>query len=706
MSNLRALCLSLFAALASTSPAQDFDRKVTVRLDAMPASRALRELSAKTGLKLETAGEAGLDVILLRVHDMPLADLMRRIADATACQWTKMRSTYMLTRAAKTVRQQDQADTVRLAVYLRKALDERLPAPQEGLLSKEAVDAALAKLKTSSDAIKQAKGKVPQSLYVEQEKLVSAFSPIQKLFRRLIRTIAPETIAALPANVRVTYSTYPTRLQQALGPKAKDLLRQFIQEENHLIAAFAKMESGDAESLSRSLGRYSPYRVPIVEPCTAELVVMRWTGGVVEIGVSAYDADGFAVEQAGYSLLVEITDPQPLPKPDAWQDASWDVSDRTRALAVLSSQARSVTKVDPIFADPANVDPLSFHAQDLVSQIADALHADVVACLPDWMAGLLEQAVDPTKTKLGDAAKAVKSEIRWDLKDGVLTVTPNFPSIARQDRLDREPMSRVIAKTAKAGIVTLDDVSKYLLEQRDGHSWLEGEWLRRGGFEAHDSPATYAMGATTSGYREVFRFYALLSPAQRSALIAGESIPVINLSSQARNQLAFRLFSRSVQLMPARAVRDMKRYTGANGNPTTLLPNGIPGGATVSLKLETIPGGFIDVDGRVGRFWEAPSIGYVQSMQDRGGFLEPNSGYPLMGNALFYPGAQTHYAFKLSYREGLAEDLHLQDASVDRTPKPVPWRSLPKFVLDEAIKTYDYYRKANAGQKPPPPVPR
>ena len=116
-------------------------------------------------------------------------------------------------------------------------------------------------------------------------------------------------------------------------------------------------------------------------------------------------------------------------------------------------------------------------------------------------------------------------------------------------------------------------------------------------------------------------------------------------------------------------------------------------------------GGFEDVDGAVGRFWDCSGIGYVQWQQDHGEFLDPRMGYPPMSVTKFRPGSITTFTIKLTYFDGVGDEIYLRDMAVDPRFQPVTWRTLPKDYADAAQKAYDLYQKmpAPSVRRNPPP---
>src|SRR5690349_18513079 len=101
------LTLGLFlGCLLTAASAQDLAKKITFACPAAPAKSLLRDLTAATGVPMDAAPTTANDVLVVKVKDVTVDQLMKRIAQAVDGEWRLVGDTYRLERSALTQQRQ------------------------------------------------------------------------------------------------------------------------------------------------------------------------------------------------------------------------------------------------------------------------------------------------------------------------------------------------------------------------------------------------------------------------------------------------------------------------------------------------------------------------------------------------------------------------------------------------------------------------
>src|SRR5687767_9081292 len=96
----------MFAATLAfllVTPGTDLDKKITFTSVAKPAKKLLAEMTAIIGFPLETSPETAEEVFVVHFSDVPVGEVMKRIATAADGEWRKEESCYRLIRPAEEV---------------------------------------------------------------------------------------------------------------------------------------------------------------------------------------------------------------------------------------------------------------------------------------------------------------------------------------------------------------------------------------------------------------------------------------------------------------------------------------------------------------------------------------------------------------------------------------------------------------------------
>src|SRR5437867_707254 len=120
--SLMALVLSILALrhLAEFRQEPDLTKKVSFDHLARPAGRLIPLLAEESGIRLVCSNIVAPDVLLITARDVPLSEVMDKIAYVSGAQWTKIDGGFRLTRDLVLSRAQEHADTLQRAAELRK----------------------------------------------------------------------------------------------------------------------------------------------------------------------------------------------------------------------------------------------------------------------------------------------------------------------------------------------------------------------------------------------------------------------------------------------------------------------------------------------------------------------------------------------------------------------------------------------------------
>src|SRR5687768_2793191 len=117
------MMVTLTLAIFAFAGQQGLDQKVTFTSSAKLVKPMLVELSKKTGVPLLTAQAIENRVLVIRVDDVPLKDLMDRIGDVTFGDWKQEQAGYRLVPSAEKRQKAEDAETERRTALFAKAIE-------------------------------------------------------------------------------------------------------------------------------------------------------------------------------------------------------------------------------------------------------------------------------------------------------------------------------------------------------------------------------------------------------------------------------------------------------------------------------------------------------------------------------------------------------------------------------------------------------
>lgn len=595
----RSLLILGLSILAAASVAN-----VTFQSRAAQVGPLLDALSTANKIKLKAVGPLARQVVLVDVKDQPLDVFMKHLAAVTAGAWTQNGDTYELAESQSLVKADEAADIALRAKGFARSLANQVKAAGGQPTSETDIYRMLADLKSTWDQIQTNPDDPSGSLYEKAQKIQDAL-PVTQFVRKVLVSIPPAELAALPLDTRVVFSTNPNRMQRPLGNIAQRGLAQFAQEFSMLNAAMARFPREQQDMFTGTIGGFLSRGTPskLILACT------RYAGDNVSIEAQVVDQRGGILASNSTNLsgmeFGEEAWTGPVKDPAIKKEVPIDpqidknetvlkISEESKTYYALASRGADGSKgglelvQEPLKSkvmNPEQYDPLSYGISDLLIGAAADKKKPIIALVPD-NAYLYE----------GGAIKA--SQLFKQLEDmSVMTITdkdgwllgrPARPSDARLSRVNRTAYGQLLRTVYQQGRINLGNIAKFSIDQGNNP-----------GYDSFYVQTLYSFfGGFLAGYDlsnwEANRFYGYLGEQGRQQM-AGKVVNFQSLPAEAQRELA-----KLVYKQPAIQIGSFDEIpsTDQNGeatsfnpclDPTERLPNGIPGNTQVRLTLMQDP---------------------------------------------------------------------------------------------------------------------
>ncbi len=654
------------------------------------AKEVLEKLSIAAGVSLETTMATSSDVIMVKVKDCPLPDLLARIASATGNAWKKEPNGYRLVR--------DDAFDKAEAAKERKALAER-------------IEIALAKDPNAGKQAAEVRGPDGVAGFISLDR-----GPAEHAIVSMLQSVGSSNLASLGVGRRQVFATPANRMQAALSPKAIEVARKLIGE---IKQEFEKRQAG-----GQRIRPFTPNDDQGMITGDPSLGLGKLLLAVQRISADLFDAQLIVTDPQGRNLALGnygIVVPPATAGSGLTSSPKFEPSAETKSLAALLNPnaggaggdsvamvAISVAGSDlgggpvvfssgndstaPVPADLRKKltelndnDPATFGLQEAMNGLA--ADSDLVACLPD-------QAIVPLLRSI--ARKAAPALVWTELGQHITAenkgegwlVRPRSMIHTRARRANRLSLSKLLKAASEDGLVRLDDVATFAAAQvkPPTQSDIDGALMKL------FAPGTIAETASSGfgGTWPVLRLFAQLSPAARQTLANGGTIPVSNLGPAAQTALLEDVFHSQdgPMLTAAQPQGPNARRITARSNGQDMMIAGWSGGLS-SERTEFLPGGIdpratlevasrleqavVASDSKTGRrrLLSTTALALSQSGALAGG-SKPEA------YDLYRLATQGNYVFRFRLSPTATLSRTLSDAWTDRNVKPVSYDLLPE----------------------------
>ena len=372
--------------------------------------------------------------------------------------------------------------------------------------------------------------------------------------------------------------------------------------------------------------------------------------------------------------------------------------------------------------DPVANEPLALTMGEVWTQVASTQGKNMVALLPDSLIGGMSRFLrtDHTADQILGAAKST-----WNLdvqENGAwLTVAPKDLVTARDERIDRSAVKKLIDAVVKNGTARLDDIATYA---------TKSPVLSSGSFDVAivrsiDPASAQNMAQVYGENRDMLLMFAGMGSGTRQALDQGKTLAVSSAASNGVSLLADMVFnsrngprveqpnsadrtasstrSSSVPMLSTLPVvgalfqaQNGQNRGGRPGNfggrgnmsqeRTEILPHGVPGGAVVAVQQRT------ETVAKAVR----KDVGLSQVMNSQTMAMEQFRAANPQQNANgqgpqrqtiawdgYVAGNRYLYTFVFTLAPGVTITRSLEDTSFDPNSKPVSANELPQQFLAE-----------------------
>lgn len=597
------LAVALFGAQESA-----LDKRVDFDAVAAPLPRIVESLSARIGHPLRTTPHFEKDIVVVHLKDVRVGDALDRLALTVAGRWEELSDGTRVLAPNDAARNAESAAELRdRRNQIRKALDE-LGNPEQPSTNQNAVFFGMG----------------------------SPSKPFASAVSKIAGMLDANELAGLGTTGRIVFSTTPNRMQRQLPAAALPIVRQFItshnveaqkrikDEEDRAQREGAKTdEQRQAEAMSRQwvealgMGGYDNRVVPadfarvlVIAQSTVGFAAMTGMGDNVDIEVRIYDGEGRVAFRGRQSLrtqdltaLMRIGEPQPQQQVEA-EDTEIEFSPTTKELQSLSPSAfdpntdwnRQISaELRQKLLRPDLHDPLSFAHSESAIFTAKQKDLDLIAVLPDTIAGGIQQFVTTSTATVQSTLKSLNegSETEGTIEDGWWIVRPKRPAEARTRRLDRAALAAFLQTASQKTVPSIDDLAA--LAARIDRPTTVPVATR---YFMMFTPNVLNQGMSGPLDWNLLRFYGRLAPSQRQQLRDGQRLQLGSLSTNVIEPVRFMAFGPEFRLAIRRREERqspwqemMSRFMPPaqreiRDEPTEALPNGIPPIAVVELSIQ------------------------------------------------------------------------------------------------------------------------
>jgi hypothetical protein len=445
--------------LAAVVQSPDLSKPIALRTVAKPVSEVLRDVSGQAGFTFG-ANQVRDWPVIVSVKDLPVGQVLDRIAEVTDSEWVKERDRWVLTRSAARVKKAVEIELEDRAARLKPVVDA---LPTE--MTDADIEAAAAEIKKT---ILEEEGSGLKTV-------MSGTSAANILLNASLKRLPISEIAAAPISSFVSYASDPRPGQRRLPAFSPATWKDYFAAR----AKFAKVIDLPPDvQVSAGLSSLSlPSQYQIILGFSRP-----FASAGINVWLGLFGSDGKILDLARASLTMTParieTSPPPSESPVSVSDAGKRLihvlqPSRTLPGPSFTTQLGDVLPVgapDPWTASE-NVavaraatlrEPLSYAISDWVLDLADQSGKGIVAHIPDF-------AFNPLHQRL---ATTIQHDVLWkalpDLgiqakaDSNLLTLKPSMFARADRYRVDRGALRKLVAAGGQYGRPSLGALLDYV----------------------------------------------------------------------------------------------------------------------------------------------------------------------------------------------------------------------------------------------------
>ena len=661
--------MAAIAVMATVAAAQE-QPTVTFSRPTMSMGEVLKAITQQTGVSV-TANPGLRDVpILVSVKDVPLDELLDRIALVTGTKVEK-RDYGLLFVADKDARKA-QADRER--EWTEEAFDrakQKLSANNKlpDRWTADAVDKIVAddqamreRLTAQLSNLENVRGN--RTMVFDSR--MGGMSPARSSAFRVLDALPADVLASVGPGDRVVYTTRPTRMQKRMPFLTSRIVRDFVTNHNLLASRSSRAPSDPSIEIVGSVGGTAPIQgvskmyvilsrgqqtqsvqVQVKFADTNGLFVGESSLGVApDFGTAREErsSEGKVIELSQMSRDLAVIMAQETSSPssnrEVFQLATWGGSG---TFQLISSGSSSLPKKIPdalmkALVDPRGNEPTGFYIAESFIQAGAATGKNVVAAFHDGLLpSLAQKLVQGKLTTGGLIAASTGLGLNVEQDDEWLTVSPIWASSARATMFDRKEASKLFGRIHSRGFATLDELADYSFSPVTGtpRKSLDLVYMSLINKDVADQ-----FGMYVNSNLDMLRLYGSLPADMKRSEGEDIQVPTNRLMGKAKGfvvRVAYRPMGgfsfvggmgvESRAIIAVSMEEDPQQRQGVPAKsvlrePTESMPNGLPAGSTLVFSRRIEDAVFASVTGvRGGKFMSAGQLGMQQGMLSRGGVM-------------------------------------------------------------------------------------
>ncbi|HWA84137.1 MAG TPA: hypothetical protein VG820_11910, partial [Fimbriimonadaceae bacterium] len=544
-----------------------------------------------------------------------------------------------------------------------------------------------------------------------QYRIANDEGPTHRLILKLLKAIPVDRLASMKPGQREIYCLNPTKLQNGLGPKARQAIEEFLQEQKLFADAVAVAQMpkrSGRETVDEALSWPDP-----IEAKDDDFYLSLGIGYNDDFACNLLlrgrafpqTLSQFFGRSPSDSKVYEIGS-QPSKSGDKIIAFSPESEELIRVAKETFGQAsKARTQPSPALlnrlAHPAEFDPLSLTTSDALSALAQEGQKNLVAWVPDaaflltlYPATMQPLTVEKARQILGASSQGMDmaEEGSW------LIMKPHNPYRARLETDDREAIGALVQAAIHG----------------DGQLLPYAIYAASSGHGPYDGLGTAFMflvdpsaGSMTDGSNwGALKLYGSFDASRRAALERGEHFAFRSLTPKQKEIVKFITFGQLIN----NAVYDnpnMSRIAAKQAEPTEVLTDWAPDDCQVAMQVnrrQVLFGYDRDAKGEMkpSRTIDPATIGWFLYAKDH---PKPGENVPLPPDA-YAVGEQALFHLRLIYGPSLWNELLLTENTPPKD-RPVPWTQLPdefKKGIEKALQNQADSDSRNNGGAPPPLV--
>lgn len=746
------LCLAMAAITAS---AQDTSRLVTFQHPVASTKKVLEALGAKVGLTLKTVPQTADEPVFVDVKDLPVKTVLDELAKAVGAEWEGSGTTMTLVRGTTLLKAQEAKVIGFRSEQIRKAIEDYAKdLATRPTLTEAEIRTAVDREKAAREAMmRDFRERAAGGGAVPIRAPEPTPGPAQRTLARLLKDIDPTWIASLKRGTRTVMATRNTAMQRPMPGSTQAALEKFVTEYNTWVDTTGEMPTGGnpGASFAIRIGNEVPTSERrntakrINQVGKAHLIFSRQNGNT-SVDLVLFDAEG---KQIGFAFLnlvndsaaAEITDPK-----FAETKFSADETTMKFAKAVTGSANSSRATFSPSGLSTVTIiatgvpigtslgaggdetlegelrqrvasvdqnDPLAWIYNPVFGWMATELKRSVIACVPDGSLLPIAQRITGTGLTLNSFFTTARNlGVEYSDSNGVLRIQPQFHSWARESRVNRMNLSKLLGTLTRTGMVGLDDFANYALAS---HASPVRPGLDDAIIGSLDREAQSEFRFQVLPNWRLMRLYATFNPQQRQRLGSNEPLPFQLLADNQMalvNDMAFNdLRGPAIQARnDGEEMAPMFIAVSGGGAAGTVLqertealPNGVTKAGAIRVNLQREAGVFAGTSKKPGwRFFSLPEYGGHLAMAG-------SSNLPAEIEQKVYDrfrtGRRERYGFDFAFAENVTFSSMLNDEIVDSGFVAGPFANLPAAVREEINRNVELAKEQSRRVRSGPPLP-